>query len=542
MKKIITNLLSFMYSIFIIIGISFMIKGNFSFLTNSFLNIFFTIIVFIILFIFFRLLIIFLNKYLDNYKKKKTSPPNKLLLMFDKHPLIFSMIVLLIFWLPYIIAYYPGILNKDNVFQVKQYFGIDNKYSYYVNLIDKNQIITNHHPYLHTILLGTCVKIGLKLHNANFGFFLFTSIQLVTFLFTLSYSIYYLKKKNINYQQRLALLLIYSLVPFFPFYAITLVKDSLYTCYFLLYIILLHSLLQEELDLKKAIQIIIIAILLFLIRNNGIYTFILSFPFLLIKNKKWPKYLVVILLVFGSYKIYNNIILPSLKVTPTSIRETLSIPFQQTARYIKYHEKDISKNDKKQINKILKYNVIKKKYNPELSDPVKATFNKDYTKEDLTNYFKVWMKGFFKHPITYLEATINNTYGYLCPLKTNWYIYYKYRDELKEQDKIDYHYNELEKSRYVLSGYGVVFQFIPVIGLLVNIGFNSWILLYLLYYLFINRRYKEITILLPSLVSLLVCFASPANTYFRYALPYVASAPLLIYLIINNINTKIKKG
>ena len=452
------------------------------------------------------------------------------------------MIVLLIFWLPYIIAYYPGILNKDNVFQVKQYFGIDNKYSYYVNLIDKNQIITNHHPYLHTILLGTCVKIGLKLHNANFGFFLFTSIQLVTFIFTLSYSIYYLKKKNINYQQRLALLLIYSLVPLFPFYAITLVKDSLYTCYFLLYIILLHSLLQEELDLKKAIQIIIIAILLFLIRNNGIYTFILSFPFLLIKNKKWPKYLVVILLVFGSYKIYNNIILPSLKVTPTSIRETLSIPFQQTARYIKYHEKDISKNDKKQINKILKYNVIKKKYNPELSDPVKATFNKDYTKEDLTNYFKVWMKGFFKHPITYVEATINNTYGYLCPLKTNWYIYYKYRDELKEQDKIDYHYNELEKSRYVLSGYGVVFQFIPVIGLLVNIGFNSWILLYLLYYLFINKRYKEITILLPGLVSLLVCFASPANTYFRYALPYVASAPLIIYLIINNINTKIKKG
>lgn len=542
MKKIITNLLSFIYSISIIIGISFMIKGDFSFLTNSFLNIFFTIIVFIIIFIFFRLLIIFLNKYLDNYKKKKTSPPNKLLLMFDKHPLIFSMIVLLIFWLPYIIAYYPGILNKDNVFQVKQYFGIDNKYSYYVNLIDKNQIITNHHPYLHTILLGTCVKIGLKLHNANFGFFLFTSIQLVTFIFTLSYSIYYLKKKNFNYQQRLALLLIYSLVPLFPFYAITLVKDSLYTCYFLLYIILLHSLLQEELDLKKAIQIIIIAILLFLIRNNGIYTFILSFPFLLIKNKKWPKYLVVILIVFSSYKIYNNIILPSLKVTPTSIRETLSIPFQQTARYIKYHEKDISKEDKKQINKILKYNVIKKKYNPELSDPVKATFNKDYTKEDLTNYFKVWMKGFFKHPITYVEATINNTYGYLCPLKTNWYIYYKYRDELKEQDKIDYHYNELEKSRYVLSGYGVVFQFIPVIGLLVNIGFNSWILLYLLYYLFINKRYKEITILLPGLVSLLVCFASPANTYFRYALPYVASAPLLIYLIINNINTKIKKG
>ena len=542
MKKITTNLLSILYTLFVIIGVSFIFKGNFSLITNSITNIICSIISFVVLFIFFKKMIIILCKYIDNYKQKTTKPVNKFLIFFEEHPILFSTIFMFICWLPYIIAFYPGILNRDNVFQVKQFFGIDNKYSYYVNLIDSSQIITNHHPYFHTILLGSCVKLGMRLHNANFGFFIFTMLQIITFLFTFSYTIYYLKKNNINYRYRFILLLIYSFVPVFPFYSITLVKDSLYTCYFIIYIILLHSILKEDLDLKKSIQLIVISILLFLFRNNGIYTFILSFPFLLLKNKKWPRYLVVILIVFGCYKTYDKIILPALKVTPTSIRETLSIPFQQTARYIKYHEDELSKEDKKTINNILDYEKIKKEYKPELSDPVKNTFNKDYTREDLNKYFKVWLKGLTKHPVTYIEATIENTYGYFCPLKTKWYIYHDYRDELKTQDNIDYHFNNLKGLRFKKSTYGSIFPYIPIVGLLVNIGFNTWILLFLLYYLYTSNKYKEIVILLPSLISLLVCIASPANTYFRYVLPYVFSNPLLITLIINKKNTKMKKG
>ena len=542
MKKNTTNILSVLYTLFTIIGISFLVKGNFSLITKNFFHLLISIICFIILFICFKKIIIYTSNKIDNFKQKNHQPKYKILTIFDNHPIIFSLIIMLIFWLPYIIAYYPGILNKDNVFQVKQFFGIDNKYSYYVNLIDKNQIITNHHPYLHTILLGNCIKIGMSLHNTNLGFFIFTMLQVITFLFTFSYSIYYLKKNNINYRYRLVLLIIYSIVPIFPFYAITLVKDSLYTCYFILYLIILHSIIKEGFDIKRSIQLIIIGILLFLFRNNGIYTFILSFPFLLICNKKWPKYLVVFLIVFGSYKIYDKVILPSLKVTPTSIRETLSIPFQQTARYIKYHEKDLSKEDKEIIGNILDYEEIKIKYNPELSDPVKNTFNKDYTKEDLNKYFKVWFKGLIKHPITYIEATIANTYGYFCPLKTQWYIYYKYRDELKKQDNINYHFNNLKYERLQKSTYGLAFPYIPIIGLLVNIGFNTWLLLYFTYYLFTRKRSKELIYLLPSLISLLVCIASPANTYFRYVLPYVMSNPLIFLLIINKNNTKLKKG
>ena len=57
--------------------------------------------------------------------------------------------------------------------------------------------------------------------------------------------------------------------------------------------------------------------------------------------------------------------------------------------------------------------------------------------------------------------------------------------------------------------------------ILVNIGFNVWLLIFMFAYLFYKSKYKELIYLLPSLALVLVCIASPVNCYFRYALPYV---------------------
>ena len=133
MKKVTANILSILYTISIVVGVSFLVKGNFSLLTKSFFNVIISILFSVILFLFFKRLIILLTKYIDHYKQKTPKAKNKLLILFDEHPIIFSIVFLLLCWLPYIIAFYPGIINKDNIFQIKQFFGIDNKYSYFVN-------------------------------------------------------------------------------------------------------------------------------------------------------------------------------------------------------------------------------------------------------------------------------------------------------------------------------------------------------------------------------------------------------------------------
>ena len=540
-KKVVSFTLAFLLTIFLVIGSSFIISGNLKVLTN---NLIITIASSICLLLMMYVIIKFLFNELDKKRVNKIKvKENKFTKMFDKHPFWFSLVFILLCWLIYIIAFYPAIMSPDPSFQILQFFGIDNKYSTYVNLIDKSVIITNHHPVIHTLLIGSCVKLGTSLFDStNIGLFIYSIIQTLILSSTLSYTIKFLKEINVSSKIRKIILFMYAFVPVFPFYAMSPVKDVIFGCLIILYIISIYKFIKQKdkLTVKQIIAEIVLLILITLFRNNGFHVIVLSFPFLLFLGKKnLFKYLLILIVVILFYFTYNKVILPTFKITPGSIRETLSIPFQQTARYVKEHDKELSKKDKKVINKILDYDTIAKRYDPKLADPVKNEFNKDYTDKDLKEYFKVWADGLKKHPLTYVEATLNNTYGYFYPVETNWYVYTNYNDTINDYG-FDYHFNDLNVLRFILSVIAIIFPYIPGLGLIVNIGFNTWIILFMLFYLFYKKKYKEMIYLIPSLVLLLVCFASPANTYFRYALPNIFAMPTM-FLIFMNIRNEEKK-
>ena len=537
-KNVVTMILSFIFTIFLTIGSSFIISDS---LDAVIKHPIITILMMIISFIILNAIITFLFNKLDNYEAKEKKIDKKtgfISKMIDKHPFWFSLIVILLFWLIYIIAFYPAIMSPDPSFQILQFFGIDNKYSTYVNLIDESVIITNHHPVIHTLLIGSCVKLGVSIFNStNVGLFIYSIIQTLILASTLSYTIKFLKEINVSVNVRKAVLFIYALVPVFPFYAMSPVKDVIFGCLIILYIISIYKFikLKDKINVKTMIKEIILMILITLFRNNGIHIIILSFPFLLLLGRKnLMKYLIIFIVVILSYFTYDKVILPHFKITPGSVREMLSIPFQQTARYVIKNDDKIPKKDKKAIDKILNYDTLKKRYDPEKADDVKNKFNKDATDRDLKNYFKVWFKELKDDPKTYVEATLNNTYGYFYPVKTNWYIYVNENKTINNYG-FDYHFNDLNVLRSALMVYGLVFPYIPFLGLIVNIGFNTWILLFMIAYLIYRKKYKEIIYLIPSIIVLLVCFASPVNTYFRYALPNVFAMPtmLLIFLSIS---------
>lgn len=530
-KKIYIYLLSFIYTLFIVVGNSFYQGNGFEYIEkNIILNLFISLILYIIIYFIIKLLF----KKIENKSKKKYKiiekiKTLKLYKLFRNHPFLFSLIFILIFWIPYIISFYPAILSPDPSFQIKQYFNIPNKYSSYVVMIDPNILITNHHPVIHTLLLGSCVKIGTLINNTNIGLFIYSLIQIMILSSVLAYTIKFMNEIKIRKEYLLLTLIIYSLVPIFPFYAMSSVKDVIFTSLIILYIIFLYKIIKsDDIKIKNMIKIIILLIFIILFRNNGIHTIILSFPFLFFinKNKKKILKLVIIFLTIILFNLsYNKKILPYFKITPTSVREILSIPFQQTARYVKKYDKKIPEEEKRIIDKLLKYDTLKDRYKTDISDPVKNEFNPYYTNKDLNNYFNVWFKELKKDPKVYIEATIDNTYGYFYPLKTRWYIYYKYNDIINE-DGFNYHYNSFNNSRKILSNYGKIFMYIPFVGLIINIGFNVWILIFMFIYLIYRKKYKEMIYLFPSLVLVLVCIASPVNAYFRYALPYVSALML----------------
>lgn len=533
-KNVIVMLLSTLLSIFLIVGNSFKKKGSFEFITNHL--IIHTVTFLILIFIFYKV-ISFLFKKLDNIKWKESQEFNKIIKIFNEHQFLFCFIIILICWLPYIISFYPAILSPDPSYQIMQFFHIDNKYSTYSILLDPSVIITNHHPVIHTLLLGSMVKIGTLLGSVNIGLFLYSIIQILILSSTLSYTIVFLKNIKTPKKYLLLCLIIYALTPVFPFYSMSAVKDVIFGSLIILYIISIYQFMnKKEITFKDMLKELLLMILIILFRNNGFHVILLSFPFLLFyKNKK--QILMIFLLMLTFNITYNKVILPYFKITPSSIREVLSIPFQQTARYVNEYDSELSGKDKKIINQILEYDTLATRYNPELADPVKNKFNRYYKSEDLKEYFKVWKKGLFKHPITYIEATVHNTYGYFYPFKTNWYFYHKYDTRIVKKG-FDYHYNSLSSERNFLMIIATIFPYIPVIGFLVNIGFNSWILLFMACYLIYQKKYKSLVVLLPSFVLLLVCIASPANTYFRYALPNIFAMPLLFGIFLKDCETK----
>lgn len=523
--------------IFLLISNVFINTGNLSYLYKNMWLILYNLIRFIAIYIVLKRSLIYFENFIKNHEFKLKE--NRIINLFLKHPFLFSFIAILICWSIYVIAFYPIILSPDPSFQIKQFFNIRTKYADYAILLDNNVFLTNHHPVFHTMILGYSLKLGRFLLNDNFGLFIYSLTQLLVLAFTLSLTIKYLNENNVNKKIVFIVLLLYCFIPMFPLYAMSGVKDTYYTCFIILYVMKLDKIIrskQEKLSYKEMIQLLLIMFAVCLFRNNGIYVLILSFPLILIYSKKYFQTLLVIFIgVLAFYGTYTKVLLPSLKITDGSIRETLSIPFQQTARYVKYYNKDLSKNDIKVIDKVLGYETLAKRYNPTISDPVKNEFNKYTTKKELLAYLKVWFKCFFKHPLVYIEATLNNIYGYFSPQSTNWYIYYKYDTRITEDKLVNYHYNNLSSLRLILSSFAQGFPYIPLIGLISNIGFNTWLLLGLTTYSIFKKKKEYLIVLSPLLISLLICVASPVNTYFRYAMPFIFIMPFIFTLIVTRL-------
>jgi len=519
--------LSILFSIFMLFGNSYKLNGNAVLVFDDWILSVLSLFGYGTL---FYVVLLFINDIIINKKIKEKISYNKIILLFKKNPFKFSFILLFICYLPYIIGFFPVIFNPDGIKQIEEVMGYHTWYLDTILLPSNYSTITNFNPVIHTLLLGGFFKIGHFIGSVNFGLFLYTLVQLTIVISVFSYSISYVCKHKMNIKIAFISLIFFALTPVFPFYSLTAVKDIIFSSLILLYTIRLYDYIKYSKNIKDIIILMLISILIILFRNNGIFTIILSFPFLLLlnKNRKWILLSFSFILLFSFS--YNKIILPFFRIPNTSIREILSIPFQQTARYVKYYPDEIEEKDKNIIDKILEYETLSERYNPSLADPVKIKYNKYTSNEDLRNYFVVWYKGLLKHPEVYIDATINNSYGYIYPNVSNWYLYTKYSSELKDLG-YDYRFNSIYFLRNVLSGVGNYYPEIPILGLTVNIGFNMWVLFALLVLFIVNKKNKLILMLLPCLSILLFCFLGPVNTYFRYVLPIVFSMPILINVL-----------
>ena len=463
-----------------------------------------------------------------------------------KKRLLFWWLVFVLIWLPYLLANYPGHIMGDTCSQIPMAFNMTNKFSRNVVRISEDVMMTNHHPVLHTLMLGGAIRLGrIFFHSDTAGLFLYTLAQYLIITFVYGCAVSFLEEKKAPAAVMVILALIWLLVPNFPEYAILATKDGLFSAFLLLYGVRTAALLTAkpgEIRRKDLIILLLCAIACMLFRNNGFYVIFLSMPFLALALKDFRKQLLLMtLLILVLHLGYNRVLLPALKVTPGSVREVLSIPLQQTARYFVEYPDEVTEEEEEIFNRVVYLSSALKKYTPKEADKVKARFRmKTVTSDDLKDFLKLWGSILVRHPGCCLQATLCSTNGYYSFQDHTAWNYditssQKQVKRLENKSGFQIRYPEsLKNARTFFMDLMEKLPDNPLIYLLMQAALYNWILLSILFLAFVRRYWKIAALFMPAFIALLTALAGPKNarTYFRYEYPVAVVLPFLVMVLL----------
>lgn len=475
-------------------------------------------------------------------------------MLLKKKPFLTSFIVLCIFYIPLIIISYPAVFCWDAANQILQAYPVLETYAPpYTEVLAtvEGVYLNNHHPVAHTILLHLCLEIGVKIFSSyNVGLFIAVCIQCVMMFLAIAAMMKLLVELKISLKWVVLILFYYIISPRLQSYLLLVTKDVIFSAFFLLFTVYLFRIMHWE--KKKDWIVFAISVLgMILMRNDGKYLIILSIVGIAVvckKNRRKMIWSLVSVILFSTF--YFDVMLPSFNVIPGSKREVFSIPFQQTARYLRESETSVTTDEKEAISAVLDYDAIKEKYNPNLSDSVKNTFNDSATTEEVVQYFKVWIQMFFKHPSHYIQATMNNYYYYFYPgsrMATNFS--YRGSENVMEWingkgEKIELELAHPEILRDYRENYEQLREAIgkmPIILLLSTPATYSWGVILLVVLCIRKKNRTALSMTFPLCIQMLICLAGPSNGwYFRYTYPVAVCLPAIIFMCLHIMKTVIE--
>lgn len=443
-----------------------------------------------------------------------------------QHPFVITFIFLCICWTIPIILKYPAGICWDASWQIDQGMG--------------NTTLTSHHPVFHTMLMAWFVKFGMQLHSANVGIFLFCVVEAIILALIFSFAIKCLVDLQAKYWSIIIAILFFGFSPFITGYVGTVIKDVYFTAMCVLYITtLIVYAANRKLFWSKcyySILFVLATVGMVLFRNNGLYMCAPTVLVLIVyelkkRDNKFIQHVVVIalscILAITASKTLDYIYQPE----KGSIAEALSIPIQQTSRYVKIYGNEVTEKEKKIINKVLPYDQLGELYNPYISDPVKTHFNRSATGDDLKQYLNVWWRQFLRHPTCYVKATVQQSIVLIYPGYNNYAYYLNSNADNYNYQKEQYFTTPrkiaLLQQKYFK--YLVGCHSVPIISLLNNMALYIMGMFCLLIFSWKKHNYNSMFFFIPLILSVLIIVAAPCiRWHVRYAFPVIYTFPLIL--------------
>lgn len=418
-------------------------------------------------------------------------------------------------------------------------------------------------PVVYVLAIRFLWNIGYSLFGtANAGLAICSLVQVVMIACMVSYLIGKLYSYNVKKWICILVWMFYAFIPYNVQLPHTIWKDVPFAAFAFLFSILIWEQYLEQNQKKgiigycKLVFLIISAIGLCLMRNNGLFAYIFFLPFgvfIFWKNNK--KVVLSLIIALGLVRIiqgpiYDKIMTENYALVheqelieaektvagdeePVQISNATDsynasgiyiVTIQQLAR-VAVDRKDISFDDYYRLNNIINIEEIRETYDPYCRDAAGWAMNYSVTTKE---YLKEWVYFGLKYPIQYVLAYKDLTFGYWYPDILNW----PYTDQIRENDLGLYKDSILsDDERYELMLFEGLFKDIPLYGMLWSIGFVAWITLFFIGVMFIKKGWRSMILYVPVLAvwgTLLV--ATPINAEFRYIYSLFLCLPLSILM------------
>ncbi|MDO4889179.1 MAG: DUF6020 family protein [Candidatus Saccharibacteria bacterium] len=455
----------------------------------------------------------------------------------SRHRTLWLALIIFLCWLPVLIMLFPGTLANDTWGQLNQV----------MNLKDGAWTISAHHPVFDTSFMSIIILPAAHIfNNWQLAFFVYVLIQAIFTSLVFAYSISYFKDKfKQNNRTSFIFLLIFCFFPVFVMSVQNISKDALFSWLYVLFTIQFIEILRTKGEALKRMQFLgaflLVCILCILAKKAAVYVILVSLVVVLLFQKGNRARLLIPISVLA---IFNFAFLPAVRYTfniePSGTQEMLSVPFQQTARFVKEHESEVTTEEKEIIGKVLEYEKLPVLYDPTDADPVKG-YEPRGEKNDYKEYLKVWIAQGLRHPETYLAATADHLSG--------WFSFNLYQPSISmahHSQQNDYYIPESATERPAVFNTTAdivdnIYKFIyhiPLIGVIFTFAFFATIIPYSFVIIFFKYRKangcKYLLVIVPLLLSLFIgCYLAPVSANLegaRYLFPIVYSTPTLAML------------
>lgn len=439
---------------------------------------------------------------------------------------VMCAILFVVLWIPYMMSFWPGGIYSDTVDSLNMALG--------------NKEWDNHNPILYTLLWKIVFQCTGAFSDKGVypGLKFFTVAQTVLIALVMAGFIAWNYKKGFH-KMFVALLFFYvALNSLYPFYGISLWKDTLFSVVVFLYSFFLYQLMDkntEDCSFGCLTVYIVLSLLVIFLRNNGIYIFVFTAIVAVVINLKKKKLLVKLGSASALIGIFALIIQgPVYDAKGFNIdtaRESLGIPLQQVA-YIVCTDGEVEEGDMQVLEEIMPIENWYALYDPIVVDTIKfdPSFNNGYLEEHSADFVRVYLNMIKNNPVkavkAYLLATIGfwnikegSSVAYICNFHFGNAEYFM-------SDYFDYYFDfsfqDMVEPRHYLSAA------VPV-----------WLMLFTLICCLAQKKYRELLAVIPTCgVWVTIMLATPIAYSFRYIYSLFLCIPLYCLIIIQTLGSK----